>query len=114
MAIYLHGAPDGYEVVQLERWSIRRFRNGAMHFVGFCCTNRDGRVSTEIVDLDAPSRTGFTASGRHYQLLGPSGFDGDAEYVWGLVAGAMGAGESWQDVTEELIPGCRDKGARCK
>ena len=114
MSIYLHDAPNGYEVVQLERWSIRQFRNGTTHFGGFCCSNRDGRVSTQIVDLDASSRTGLTASGRHYELIGPSGFDGDAEYVWGLVASVIGGGDDWQDFTEQLIPGCRDKSASCR
>jgi hypothetical protein len=85
-----------------------------MHFVGFCVMSQDGRVSTEILELDASSRTGVTASGRHYELIGPCGFDRDAEYVWDMVAGTLGSGQAWRDVSEDFIPGSRHKGSRGK
>jgi hypothetical protein len=114
MTLYLHPPPNEREVVRLAQWSIRRFEDGSMHFVGFCMMSHDGRVSTEISELDAYSRSGVTASGRHYELIGPSGFDGDAEYVWNMVAGTLGSGQAWKDISEDLIPGCRHKGSHGK
>jgi hypothetical protein len=93
--------------VSLERWSIRQFADGAQHFVGFCLESYGGRVSTKILELHAANRTGRTESGRTYSLLGPAGGDRDAEYVWGRVQKAMGGGQKWTDVTEEIFPGSR-------
>ena len=107
MSVYLHQTGEGTMTVELERWSVRRFADGTQHFVGFCLESRDGRVSTKILELDAGSRTGKTASGRTYRLLGPAGRDGDAEWVWGRVWRILGDGQEWSDVTEELIPGSR-------
>lgn len=109
MSVYLHTPGEGLEVVHLERWSIREFESGKKFFVGFCRDSRDGRVSTEIVQLDAADRRGRTASGRIYHLVGPSGYHSDAEYVFNHVAKIIGDDCSWRDVTAELIPDCRAK-----
>ena len=111
MSLYLHGAVQENEVVQLAHWSIREFDSGAKYFVGFCLTNSDGRVSTAIVKLDSASRTGVTASGRRYELVGPAGYDRDAEYVWNRVTRTLGKGQKWRDVSSELIPHCRRHGS---
>ncbi|REG59670.1 hypothetical protein B0G80_2441 [Paraburkholderia sp. BL6669N2] len=108
MSLYLHqSSSEGDETVRLESWSIRRFDGGARHFVGFSLETHDGRVSTEITELNVEARTARTASGRKYELVSGSGYNGDAEYVFNRVKEIIGKGQSWKDVTEELIPGSR-------
>lgn len=107
MVIYLQQTGEGPETVYLSHWSIRRFEGGGCHFVGRDRANLDGRVSTVIREFDADARTGRTASGRHYVLVGPSGWCSDAEYVWNRVAEFLGKARAWTDVTEELAPGSR-------
>ncbi|PMY01398.1 hypothetical protein, partial [Pseudomonas sp. GW460-13] len=60
------------------------------HFVGFSIADQDGRVSTPIVSFNLGKRTGITASGRRYILVGPPGFDDDAEFVWECYAAFFG------------------------
>lgn len=86
MSIYLELAGEGPEIVWLRHWSIRESADGARHFVGYSQETRNGRVSTKIVQLDGDTRTAGTLSGRIYQLVGPSGYHGDAEYVFNRVA----------------------------
>jgi hypothetical protein len=112
MPIYRHHQGQGPETVTLECWSIRQFEDGARHFVGYSRDSFDGRVSTQIVEFDIDGRTARTASGRRYVLMGPSGYNADAEYVWNQVAGALGRGQAWEDVTEELAPGSRARRQR--
>lgn len=114
MSIYLHHRGQGPETVTLECWSIREFEDGARHFVGYSRDSLDGRVSTKIVELDVEGRTARTASGRRYVLVGPSGSNADAEYVWSRVAKALGGGQAWEDVTEEVAPGSRARRQRYK
>lgn len=114
MSFYLHHRGQGPETVTLECWSIRKFEDGARHFVGYSRDSLDGRVSTKIVELDVEGRTARTASGRRYVLVGPSGSNADAEYVWSRVAKALGGGQAWEDVTEEVAPGSRARRQRYK
>jgi hypothetical protein len=107
MSIYLQPPGIGSDVVWLERWSIREFADGAQYFVGYSRETRDGRVSTKIVQFDNSARTARTLSGRVYQLVGMSGWESNAEYVFNTVANVIGNGASWRDVTAELIPDCR-------
>lgn len=93
--------------VVLERWSIReRADTGERHFVGFDTVNNDGRVSSPIRAFDPITRTGSTATGSTYQLVGRAGQDGDAEYVWARVVRVWEL-KSWQDVTQVLVPDWR-------
>jgi hypothetical protein len=108
VSLYLHDAPvEGEDTVRLEAWSIRQFAGGGRHFVGFSLETHDGRVSTAITELNIEARTARTASGRTYQLVGTSGYNSDAEYVFNRVREIIGLGQPWKDVTEELIPGSR-------
>jgi hypothetical protein len=52
------------------------------HFVGYNITEREGRVSSSIVEFDSKTMRGRTKSGRVYQLTGNSSLDRDAEYTW--------------------------------
>lgn len=110
MSIYLELAGQGPEIVWLSHWSIRESAHGARHFVGYSRETRNGRVSTKILHLDGATRTAQTLSGRIYQLVGPSGYHADAEFVFNTVATGIGGGEAWQDATTELIPDCRERG----
>jgi len=93
--------------VMLERWSIReRDDTSERHFVGFDTVNSDGRVSTPIRVFDPVTRTGSTATGSTYQLVGRAGHDRDAEYVWSRVVRIWEI-KSWKDVTPDLVPDWR-------
>ncbi|MDD5336204.1 MAG: hypothetical protein PHS32_20910 [Rhodoferax sp.] len=52
------------------------------HFAGYNARDREGRVSSAIVQFDPATMCGVTKSGRVYALRGSSGWNGDAEYTW--------------------------------
>ncbi|WP_207002729.1 hypothetical protein [Trinickia mobilis] len=106
MSIYISAGVGEVPQIYLECWSIRQTRDGDRHFVGFNIANRDGRVSSRIVELDCTHRVGVTTSGRRYRLLGRAGYNSDAEYVWNWYLKNRGI-ESWEDVTPILIPDWR-------
>ncbi|WP_109479701.1 hypothetical protein [Paraburkholderia sp. C35] len=106
MSIYLSSDVSELPEIYLELWSIRETASGARYFVGFDVEQRDGRVSTPIVELDCVRRVGVTESGRKYFLLGRTGHNSDAEYVWKWCV-ANWRVESWKDGTSVLIPDCR-------
>ena len=87
-------------VVWLERWRVIQAEGNVRHFVGFSIADQDGRVSTPIVSFNAAERTGITASGRRYILVGQPGFDDDAEYVWECHSRVFGIKEV-ADVSDE-------------
>jgi hypothetical protein len=88
------------------RWSIRESDKGEKHFLGHNILSQNGRVSTAIRFFDPVTRTGTTATGSKYRLLGKAGRDSDAEYVWGAAAKAWGI-KKWEDVTASLVPDWR-------
>ena len=68
--------------IELTSWQVMQLPHGDRHFVGWNVTEREGRVSSKIVEFDAVTRRGRTHSGRVYQLCGPAGHDGDGSYTW--------------------------------
>lgn len=52
------------------------------HFAGQNFKDREGRVSSEVVEFDAATGRGVTCSGRVYELRGRPGFTSDGRYVW--------------------------------
>ena len=70
----------------LTQWRIYRVKGDfhgtgdTIHFVGYAAY--EGRVSSAVQSFDVKTRKGVTQSGRIYQLLGDSGFNRDAMYVW--------------------------------
>lgn len=92
----------------LDSWSIHEVLIAALgaptrHLVGYAVEDREGRVSSPIVEFDAATRRARTKSGRVYRLRGSPGTDPDADHVW----------RSWQqihkaqvlrEVTRELFP----------
>lgn len=65
-----------YEV-ESEHWPKK-----TKHFVGYNLTEREGRVSSAIVEFDPVAMVGRTNSGRVYKLVGDPGTSQDASYVW--------------------------------
>jgi len=51
------------------------------HLVGFI-EDKFGRATSAIKKWDAKNKVITTRSGRIYFLDGPTGYDGDANYVW--------------------------------
>jgi len=68
--------------IVLSNWLVKELPNGDRHFVGYNETEREGRVSSKIVEFDKDSMKGKTRSGRVYHLVGPSGHDPEGEFVW--------------------------------
>lgn len=68
--------------LQLADWRVIQTECGERHFVGYNLTEREGRVSSRIIDFDAVSRCGRTRTGRVYELVGPPGRHPDAEHTW--------------------------------
>ncbi|MGN8134603.1 hypothetical protein ACTJLC_07735 [Paraburkholderia sp. 22099] len=58
-----------------------------------------GRVTTFIVKFDPKTRRGVTRSGRIYELVGDSGVDAAANYLWAVTCAQ--AGTSSTDVSSD-------------
>jgi hypothetical protein len=87
-------------------WCIFETDKDTRHFVGY--DGRSGRVLSFIVEFDPKTRKGTTASGRVYQLRGPSRGNSDADYVWRRWRATCGV-ETYEDVSEQMIPGCKSE-----
>jgi hypothetical protein len=91
----------GQPELSLEAWSVRQLPSGDRHFVGWCEENREGRVSSTILEFDPKTKRGRPKSGRVYGLVGQPGFDGDAEYVWQNWL-RINSETAWTEVTAEV------------
>jgi hypothetical protein len=67
----------------LDQWRVFELSDGTRHFNGYVEANREGRVSSPILEFDPATLRGRTRSGRVYQLAGNPGFNRDADYVLG-------------------------------
>lgn len=65
---------------RLLQWRVMKVKGTDIHFVGRA--DWEGRVCSAVQTYDPETKRGITASGRCYELLGPSGYNGDAMYVW--------------------------------
>lgn len=86
--------------ISLIIWQVIEIGAGTRHFIGYDVDASEGRVSTGILRYDTRTRTGVTASGRVYALLGSPGHDKDAHYVWGIWK-RVNSVKSARDVTAE-------------
>ena len=68
--------------VRLLEWQVYALQEGCRRMVGYDPDECDGRVSTPVVSFHPNTASLTTESGRHYELLGPPGYDSDAHYVW--------------------------------
>ena len=87
--------------IELTNWQVMQLPPGDRHFVGWNVTEREGRVSSKIVEFDAATRCGRTSSGRVYQLRGAAGHDGDGAYTWSRWIHRNGA-VGCTDVSDEV------------
>ncbi len=92
----------------LRNWGVIQMPEGGRHFVGWCLESREGRVSSPILEFDPSTLKGVTSTGRVYQLQGPPGLDGDAEYVRNRWLSMYG-NPTWTDVTGEIPVPARRK-----
>lgn len=74
--------PSEQPSLSLARWSVMETQTGDHHLVGYNLDDREGRVSTAIVEFDPITSKATTRSGRIYQLVGKSGYDSDGAWVW--------------------------------
>ena len=74
--------PESYMV----NWTVYKVKGieiddvDTIHFVGNC--DGEGRVCSPVRTYDPTTHRGITRSGRIYELVGASGYDSDASYVW--------------------------------
>jgi len=73
--------------IELASWTVfevssKLWPEKTRHFVGYNLTEREGRVSSSIVEFDKSTMCGRTKSGRVYQLVGSPGHNGDGMYTW--------------------------------
>lgn len=90
--------------IVLADFSIIEVDDGVRHFVGYNCTEREGRVSSAIVQFDIDRRRGVTRSGRVYELQGEPGWNSDAEYTWAAWRRLYQV-TAWADVTRAALEG---------
>lgn len=92
----------------LSRYRVFKLPEGTRHFCGYVAADREGRVSSQIMDWDPVTRVGTTRRGRRYRLDGEPGFDPDAEYVWARWK-RINEVTDFKDVTEEYAaaPGAK-------
>jgi len=67
-------------MTRLSHWRIFLVDGKDVHFAGYA--GHEGRVCSAIQSFDPVTGRGVTRSGRIYELVGESGFNGDAMYVW--------------------------------
>jgi hypothetical protein len=77
-------------------------RPTSRHLVGYVHQNREGRVSSSIVEFDLARLVCRTSTGRTYGLIGEPGWNGDARYVLGRWMDQFKISE-WRDVTDEVM-----------
>jgi hypothetical protein len=97
---------DVQPLVHVSRWRILAitteifFMKGLMYIVGFCEESQKYRISTAIVSINQKRRCCVTRTGRIYMLVGPSGYDEQAQRAWLRRI----TGLEYSDVSSELLP----------
>jgi len=94
--------------LSLARWSVMETQTVDHHLVGYNLGDREGRVSTAIVEFDPVTSKATTRSGRIYHLVGKSGYDSDGSWVWENWSRANRL--SGKDVTEQYEKRIADAG----
>lgn len=95
---------DQQPVTKMTRWLLvevlRSDGSLTRHLVGRAMG--EGRVCSSITEIDLERMCATTKSGRIYVIDGPSGFDGDAQYVldrWMVNSNSKSA----RDITAEVF-----------
>jgi hypothetical protein len=89
---------------QLTQWQIYEVQKPDktgwdMHFMGYA--GYEGRVCSAIQEFDTTTMKARSRSGRVYELIGQSGYNSDAIYVWNLWVSMYGNPEV-RCVTEDF------------
>lgn len=87
MSVWLPPTADEQPEVALVCWGafevlVPELGAPTIHVVGLRDAVGEGRVSSPVAKVDAPSRSVVTSTGRVYRLIGAPGMQGDANYVW--------------------------------
>lgn len=69
------------------------------HFMGY--TGYEGRVCSGILEYDNITRKGITKSGRIYELIGTSGFNKDAMYVFSIWCSRFPKTTVFENISEQ-------------
>ncbi|HEX7908675.1 MAG TPA: hypothetical protein VF534_11370 [Paraburkholderia sp.] len=77
-------------MVFLSCWQVMETDDGSRYFIGHNMERGSGRASTRIVKFDPTTRRGVTGSGRIYELVGESGVDTAANYLWAVTCAQTG------------------------
>lgn len=93
---------DEEPALTLAEWQAWRVTSGAIHLMGYCVEHGEGRTTTALVAGNGNYRRCITASGRQYTLIGPSGRNPDAEWVWSRFMRVTGL-TAEVDVSEQLF-----------
>jgi hypothetical protein len=91
--------------VVLESWRIMQVADGGMHFLGRNALNGHGRVSSEVIAFDPALLLGQTRSGRIYRLVGSSGLDANADYVWAIWCSRNNV-RAYRDISQTYLNEC--------
>lgn len=93
---------DAVPTLSVRSWRLIRTELGEVHVVGYNLTEREGRVSSPILEFDVVTRTAITRSRRRYVLCGDPGEDADASYTFATWCRIMKV-VRWSDVTKEIL-----------
>lgn len=89
---------------RLTQWRVMKVsadfntHKDTIHFVGY--TGYEGRVCSAVQTYDPITKRGITKSGRVYELVGDSGFNGDAIHVWNVWFARVGTTAKVEDITD--------------
>jgi len=74
-----------------------------IHLVGYIHYNShgEGRVCSAVSMYDPKSKRAVTQSGRVYELVGSSGYNGDAMYTWDRWFANLGLSAVVKDITAD-------------
>ena len=102
MPIYKTTPIDEVPTLSVRSWRLIQTELGEVHVVGYNVTEREGRVSSPILEFDVVTRTAITRSRRRYILCGEPGVDADASYTFAAWCRIMNV-LRWSDVTTEIL-----------
>ncbi|MFM0732842.1 hypothetical protein PQQ52_20410 [Paraburkholderia sediminicola] len=90
MGIWKSPSVELQPIVFLSRWQVMETDEGFRYFIGHNMETMSGRATTCIVKFDPKARRGVTGSGRIYELVGDSGVDTAANYLWAVTCAQTG------------------------
>lgn len=80
LSIWKPASVDQEPECLLYDWRVMKVEGSYIHFIGY--NGYEGRVCSAVQTYDPTKKRGVTRSGRVYELVGQSGYNSDAQYVW--------------------------------